>query len=251
MKIVQKTPSLLILRLRPVILWIFGVVFASVGLFLLVTLGKVTTLTCTRTEPTNCQLVASGLLGSQSKQIPLNTLQGAKVEESSDSDGSTYRVIILTSSADVPFTSYLSSGEGDKQVIASHIEDFVKNPQMTSLKQEQDDRLWIYLIGGSFVIAGSLMLLAPVVTCVFDKTLDILTLTRFGLFGKRVFEHRLHEIKDVLLEESTDSENGSTYRVSIVLMSGDRQPLTSYFTSGRKSQQETASHIKSFLNLNN
>lgn len=250
MKIVQKTPNLLILRLRPLILWIFGIFFASLGLFLLVTLGKVTTLTCTRTEPTNCQLVASGLLGSQSKQIPLNTLQGAKVEETSDSDGSTYRVIILTSSGNVPFTSYLSSLK-DKQTIASDIEDFVKNPQMTSLKQEQDDRFWIYLIGGTFVIAGSLVLLAPVVTCVFDKTLDTLTLTRLGLLGKRVFEHRLHEIKDVLVEESTDSDSGSTYRVSIVLMSGDRQPLTSYFTSGRKSMQETASHIKSFLNLNN
>ena len=92
--------------------------------------------------------------------------------------------------------------------------------------------------------------LPPLVTCVFDKTLDILTITELGFFGKRVFEYRLHEIKDVFVEEYTNSD-GSGYRVSIVLMSGDREPLASYFTPGRKSQEETAWHIKSFLNLNN
>jgi hypothetical protein len=56
MKLVQQTPNLLILRLRPVLLWIVGATFASAGLFVLATVGKVTTLTCSRTESANCQL---------------------------------------------------------------------------------------------------------------------------------------------------------------------------------------------------
>ncbi len=197
MKIVQETPNLLILRLRPILLWIIAGIFVPVGLFVLTTLGKATTFTCTRTEPTNCQLVASGLLGSQSKQIPLNMLQGAKVEEDNSDDGNTYRVIILTSSGDIPFTSYLSYGESDKQAIASHINQFLRDPRQTSLIQKQDDRLLMYLFGGSFVIVGFIMLMAPVVTCVFDKTVDTLTLKRQGLLGTKVIEHRLDKIKYV------------------------------------------------------
>ncbi len=192
--------------------------------------------------------MASGLLGSKSKEIPLNILQGAKVEENNDGDGSnTYRVVILTSSGEVPFTSNSSSGESEKQAIASHIKNFIKNPAIASLTEKQDDRFSMYLFGGIFVTAGLIPLLARVVTCVFDKTLDTLTVKRQGLLGTEFIEHRLSEIKDVRVEESTNSD-GSTSRVNIVLVSGSL-PLTYNYSSGKTREQETASYIRSFLNL--
>ena len=149
----------------------------------------------------------------------------------------------------VPFTSNSSSGESEKQAIASHIKNFIRNPAIASLTEKQDDRFSMYLFGGIFVTAGLIPLLARVVTCVFDKTLDTLTVKRQGLLGTEFIEHRLREIKDVLVEESTDSD-GSTYRVTILLVSGSL-PLTYYYSSCKARELETASYIRSFLNLDN
>lgn len=250
MKILHKTEKLLTLRLRPVWVWILGGMFAACGFSLIAIFAQVTTFTCTRIEPTNCKLVTSGLLASKPKEFSLNMLQGAKVEGDNRSGrNSTYRVIILTSNGKVPFTSYFDSDHSKKETIVSHITNFVSNPKITSLTEKQDDRLWMYLIGGIFVTGGLIALLASVVTCVFDKTLDILTIKQQGLLGTKFIEHRLSEIEDVLVEKSNTNDS-SSYRVTIVLVSGDRLPLTSYYSSDRTSKQETASCIKSFLNFN-
>lgn len=107
---------------------------------------------------------------------------------------------------------------------------------------------YMFLFGGACFTASFIIshLCSAVTSCVFDKTLDTFTISRQGLFGKEVIQGRLSEIEDIQVEESTDSD-GSTYRVSIVLMSGDRLPLTPYYSSDRKNKQETASYIKSFL----
>jgi len=229
-------------------LWIFGAVFASAGLFITFT-GKTTILTCNRTESTfgSCKLIESGVLSSQAEVIPLNILQGAKVKELDGGDSSTYQVIILTRNSEVPFASYSSSDEG--QAIVSHINQFLKTPEETSLTQQKDDRLQMLLIGGSVFTCGLVTLMARLVTCVFDKTLNTLIVKRQGFLGTEIIEYRLSEIKDVLVEE-TDSE-GRTYRISIMLVSGDRLPLTSYYSSGKENKQKIASCIKSFLNINN
>ena len=253
MKIVQQTPKLLILQLRPMGLWIVGILLGSAGFFGFL-MSQNTTLTCSRNEPANCQLVTSRLLGLNSKRIiPVNTLRGATVEESEDDDGISYRVIILTTGDKVPFTYYYSnSGFDDKQAIASHIEEFVKNPQITSLKEEQNDQsffnfFWLCII---LAVGCCMLLMIPVVTCIFDKTLNTLTIKRQGLLGTKVIEHRLDEIKDVLVEHNV-IEDSEGYRVTIVLVGELSLPLTSYYSSGRKSKQETVSCIKSFLTLNN
>ncbi|MBA3921574.1 MAG: hypothetical protein H0X31_07685 [Nostocaceae cyanobacterium] len=104
MEIVQENPNLLALRQRPIGFWIMGGIFLAVGVFIPQTFGLVTTFTCNRAKSANCQLVTSRLLGAQSKQIPLNILQGAKVEKDNDAEGNSYRVVIFTSNGDVPFT---------------------------------------------------------------------------------------------------------------------------------------------------
>jgi hypothetical protein len=192
--------------------------------------------------------VTSGLLGLNSKRIiPVNTLRGATVEESEDDEGISYRVIILTTGDKVPFTYYYSnSGFDDKQAIASHIEEFVKNPQITSLKEEQNDLSFFDFFWWCIILAVGILLMIPVVTCIFDKTLNTLTIKRQGLLGTKVIEHRLDEIKDVLIEEGD-----GTYRVTIVLVGELSLPLTEYYSSGTKSKQETVLCIKSFLTLNN
>ncbi len=149
---------------------LFGGLFAAVGLIAITRFGQVTTLTCERVEPTlgSCQLISEGLLGSSSRQIPLPTLKGASVEtKTSQSTGSsrlnrtgvtyTYRVILLTESGQIPFTSYSSSGKASKSSIASKINAFVKNPNQRLLTVKQDERWGVYLFGGILVAVGGLI----------------------------------------------------------------------------------------------
>jgi hypothetical protein len=251
MEILQQTPNQLTLRLRPVLIWLVGGFFAAWGILPSV-FAKATLFTCNRTEfsQSSCQLLTSGLLGSEVRAIPLRALQGAKVDKSIDSDGDTYRVIILTTSGEIPFTSYSGSGEDQKQEIASRINQFVRNPGETTLSVQQDDRFSAYLLGGIFSAIGLFLLVSSgqIVTCLSDKTLGTLTLKKQGLFSTKVTEHQIQEIADILVEESTDSD-GCTYRVSILMKSGKRQALTNYYSSGKKSKQETADCLRRFLQL--
>jgi hypothetical protein len=160
MKIVEQTLNRL--RLQPNNLKIikerafFGGVFVVSGLVVIIFFGKVATLRCQRIEPTqgSCQLMRSGLLGSDEIKIPLNQLQSAKVDVNKDSDGDTYRIVLLTDGGKVPFTSIWSSGEEGKQEKADEINAFIGNPDKTSLRVQQDFRWFAYPFGGIFILFG-------------------------------------------------------------------------------------------------
>jgi hypothetical protein len=135
-----------------------GVSFVLAALAIIIFYGRRITFTCQRVEPTqgNCQLMSFGLLGSNEITIPLNQLQGAKVDESSDGD--TYRVVLLTNDGDVPFTPICSSGAGEKQKNVNLINAFIGNTEKTFLRVQQDDRLSAYFLGGIFLIGGLILL---------------------------------------------------------------------------------------------
>ena len=144
--------------------WVGGVLFVGIGLLTLM-FTKVTTLSCTRVIPATCQLVASGLLGSSKlAEIPLNMLQGAKVERTEHKDDKQkksyiYRVIILTSSGEIPFASSADSNKYGKRATASHINNFVKNSRTLSLVEKNDDRLVGYSCSGILIAIGVYILI--------------------------------------------------------------------------------------------
>lgn len=247
MKIVNQTSNQLKLRLIPVLCWMVAGLFAALVLDWIAT-AKGSTLTCNRTELAkgSCKVVQSGLLGSE-REIPLSALQGATVERSK----SDYRVVLLTTAnSEVPLTLYYSSGESEKYVIASRINDFVRIPGKTSLVVKQGPGFGYYLYGGIFFAASLFTVyLSPIETCLFDKTLGSFNFKRQGLFGTEVIKHRICEIADIQVKESPGSKGGTYYQVIIVLVSGDRLPLTLCPSSGKKSTQKTASCIRKFLNL--
>lgn len=49
------------------------------------------------------------------------------------------------------------------------------------------------------------------------------------------------------MEVSTDGEGDSTDRVSLTLVSGNPLPLTSYYSGGKESKQQTVDYIQTFL----
>lgn len=264
MKIVEQTPTKLIIKDFPVLLWLCVGPFMGVSATILVVLlftMSVLTLTCKRVEPTQgtCQLLKSGLFESQVREIPLNTLKqaefkryrrenvGPKSQTQTDEE-----VVLLTKTGEkiVLFTdSYsgrdISSLQSER---ASIINAFLKNPNQKSLKLND------YPVGqlfgsflGSFVFIISLSGLQPIVTCIFDKSLGHIVLKKTGLRGKKVTEELIDNILNVTLEKSR-CRNGFTYWVVLVFKSEKRVPLTSYMVGGSQ-MPKTAESISEFLNI--
>lgn len=138
--------------------WTFVILSILGAAFSITIFGKVTILTCNRTEPSKyCNLVESGLLGAQRKQqIPLNILKGARVGENRGYGYhvNTYQTIIITSKGEIPFTSYFTGDKTKVEAISLNINKFVENPQITFLNEKQDDQLFAYLMAAISIIAA-------------------------------------------------------------------------------------------------
>jgi len=152
---VQQTNSMSKLQVPPTLTWMFssvlGGVFAATGLFVITIFGQPAILSCQRTAPNlgTCKLVASNFPSREEVDIPLNELQGAKVNEDTD------LVMLLTNNQEVAFTSYSITNESEEESIAHRINNFVKNPNQKTLIVHKDNSQWFhYALGGSLIAAG-------------------------------------------------------------------------------------------------
>lgn len=253
MDIVEYDRTQLRIQHRPVLLWVLGGILTALGL-MVINFEKMSTLTCQRAESTSgsCQLVESGLLGSEETEIPLNTLQNVKVDLRTNHDGNdTYRVVFLTKRGEFPFTSYYSSDTTQQESITSDIKTFIENPNQTSLRIQQDDRLFSYLFGSLIIGVGIFVIVnkGKVVTCSFDKTNDLMSLKERGLLGTKVLELPIHQIAGVTTETVTDAKEHIIRRVTLILNSGKHFPLTSD-ADPFWDYKKVAYYIRAFLKLN-
>ena len=76
--------------------------------------------------------------------IPMGELQRAEVEVNEDSDGDTYRVVLITENGRIPLSEVYSSGERGKRARANQINAFLSNPEQMSLRIQQDHRWFAY-----------------------------------------------------------------------------------------------------------
>jgi hypothetical protein len=147
------------LRGNPEIL--MGVLFILGGLIALAANTKIT-FSCHRsiTEENICQLSASGIMGCKTTLIPLANLRSAEVETSSDSDGDTYRVVLLTKTGKVLLNKVWTNFNYDlKQKNAKKINDFLENQTKQSLLVEEQPSWLLYFIGSFFILAGMILVL--------------------------------------------------------------------------------------------
>jgi hypothetical protein len=131
----------------------FGSAFVVAGLVVVINFSELATLTCQRVQLTqgSCLFVHSRLLRSDEKTMPLNQLQGAKVDVKIDTKRrSSYRLVLLTDGGEVPFTTTFISGAED----ANRINAFIANPGEISLRVQQDDRWFAYIFGGICILFG-------------------------------------------------------------------------------------------------
>lgn len=273
-KVLEQTSNKLVFRLRPTFAWGVEGFLSGIGLLFLVLVlnfTPITTLTCDRSttdiatlqntsNSAICELVGVNWLGLEKSKTLISGLQQAIEETKADKDENgkisyRYGVLLQTIEGNVPFTEYYFGNEynyEERQELISQINAFIENPSQTSLTVQQDDRLTgfvgLCISGFFFFLSLLIMALCPVITCSFDKELDRMTIKRQRWFGEKILEYSINEISDVKVEDSS-TDDGSVYRVTLTLSSGENVSPTRSYTSGFEEKQYIAKLIKSFLNL--
>lgn len=109
---------------------------------------------------------------------------------------------------------------------------------------------FIFIVTCLFVL-HTLAVTGQILTCTFDKTIGQVTLVRQGILGTHVTRHLLRDISLVELEIYVYSFQyiDKTYKISLLLMSGNKIPLNLAALYDEKKVRDTVGLICSFLNL--
>ena len=229
MSVITQTSSVLKVCNRTSILGTvpLGLIFRLSGLavFFFIFIGRLNILTCVQGNPVSCTLTRESLFTKNT--ITIQDLKWAEIHEHDSDDSTTYQVLLMTERGKLGLTSYSSSDLYEKQKQVDQINAFIRSSQPV-LEIRQDDRLSGYFIGGLFFIFGlaSMGQVFNSLTAVFDKSQGKLYLHEVSLFSNRRHEYPLHQILKVDVEEKTDSDGDCSYRLGVVLRSGERLPLT-------------------------
>lgn len=143
--------------------FLFGLLFACCGVGVFLVFGSTTSLSCERVEPRQVSCLRQvRLLGFTVREETLPRVFGATIDESCDSDGCTYRVVLQTEAADMPLTAYYSSGLQRKEQVVSELNAFLADVEQPSLVTGDSAGPWIWLFPILFVGVGLLVAFQPV-----------------------------------------------------------------------------------------
>ncbi|MEH1859276.1 MAG: hypothetical protein V7L21_15050 [Nostoc sp.] len=279
LKIHEQTQNKLNFTIQPKLLQFIGLFIGQVGiilLFAIFAIVPVTQLSCYRV-PQNlqassiekksskiiCKLREFDFFGNQKNQKQISGLIGTRLEKQTKTDKEgkilyTYRVQLLTNTETIPLTriAYSDYFSEEAELIILKIKNFLAQPLEKSLVIKQDDTLKGYTAIGVtlfwFLLGLFIIATGGFINCNFDKESNSLTLSRyrwFGTLGKAVFLYSLNEIVEIKVESSS-SEDGFVYRVSLTLISGESVSLSGCYSSGFEEKQEMVKMIKSFLASN-
>ncbi|OYD95310.1 hypothetical protein CDG76_10030 [Nostoc sp. 'Peltigera membranacea cyanobiont' 210A] len=278
LRIHEQTQNKLNFTIQPKLLRFIGLFIGQAGIiylyatFVIIT---VTQLNCDRvsqniqassvnkTSTIICQLREFDFFRQQKSQKQITGLIGTRLEKQTKTDKEgkiiyEYQVQLLTNTESIPFrrAAYTDYSSEEAEFIILKIKNFLAQPLEKSLVVKQDDRFYGYVVIAItlfwFLLGLLLIALGSFINCNFDKQSSSLTLSRyrgFGKFGKAVFLYSLNEIVDIKVE-SSNSEDGFVYRVTLTLASGETVPLSGCYSSGFEEKQEIVKIIKNFLASN-
>ncbi|OQY56111.1 MAG: hypothetical protein DRR08_13865 [Candidatus Parabeggiatoa sp. nov. 2] len=257
LKIRQQTPTQLILRHRPIALWVMGSFFTIVGVVIIILFSKASSFTCERVPPNQgrCELIYSHFLMSKSIIISINDLKGTEVVTTRARQMDNffilkpyYRVILITPTQRIPLTPYGTSSREEQEALAAKINAFLKKTPETSLLIKRDNRWFIYILGSILIVVGLLAELSKIITVTFDKMVGSLKIERQGLLGTEVIEHPLEEISEVKLNTSSYFNSKTIlYQVVLELKTDENLLLTANGSMGRARKQQIVDEITNFL----
>lgn len=257
MKVTEESHHRLVLEEKPWVLILICIFFISLGFVSLLFLGR-NELTCQRQTDGSgdCRMVNTTLIARHTKRIPLAAIQEAivKTNTSRDDEGNiskTYQVQLVTTQGTFPFSGISTDNYGYHQGLAHRINQFLAGSSGSTLHEEQDN-FWLGILFMIIFPGISLIVLlfgAKKLILEMDKSLGTLLICKKGFLHQDVQEYRLKDVTSVIVQTSNSSDGDDTYRITLVLGSGDYIPLRSYYSSGRRPKALIAEKIREFLNL--
>jgi hypothetical protein len=138
-----------------------GLIFTAVGALVLLIGAHRTNLVCepAATSQVSCTIQSDWMGYFPQEPRTIREVQQAYVDESCDSDGCTYRVILEGLQGSEPVTNVYSSGFEPKQRVASQVNAYIGSGNFTPLELRLDLNLgWFAIIPAIFLILGMLFL---------------------------------------------------------------------------------------------
>lgn len=278
-KVDEQTQAKLDFTIQPKLLRFIGLFIgqiAIIGLYSILIGTPITQLNCDRvpqnidipiidksteqkTSSLICQLIELDWFSHERSQKHISELIGANLEKQSetDSDGKIYyeyRIQLITNTESVHFTQAYRAGSfsyEELKSIISQINNFLAQPSEKKLIVQKDDRSIIVAITVFFSLLALIIIGAGLfISCNLNKEANSLILSRyrwFGIFGKGFSQYSLNEIVNIKVESSDSDEGRFTYRVILILESGEIVPLSHVYSSGFEEKQQIVNIVKSFL----
>lgn len=188
------------------------------------------TLRCDRLEPTqlSCQLTASSLLWRDSEPQSLGPIHAAVLDVRQGYDSSSYQVMLITPTDQIPLTQMYTSEAIGKQRRVETINAFLADPDRESLTIRQNDGWVAYPVGVVFMLMGGGLLTMIFtrelqIACTFDAVAKKVRLNLRSIVGSRVQELSFNDIKAAEVATMTDDDGKVVPRaVELMLNSGKK-----------------------------
>lgn len=254
MKILEYTSTKLTIQQNaPARHWIIGVIFILVGGVAIAGPEQLTTFKCDRLnmKQGSCELVHSSLITSDVKTFSLESIQEAKIENNPNYQDQASRLILVTKTEQIPIISEYRFNFEHQTNAMQQINSFLSTSTQPSLEIVEDSRIFSYVFGSLFIIAGLIGsgLMTQQCTCNFDKTVGAVTLTKKGLFWQRSQKRTTSEIFGLHVENNNKQSDKKKYRLSLVLTSGQKLNLGQQYELTRSETQKLIDCITTFLNV--
>lgn len=250
MFITKKNPSKLYLFHIPIMLTIFGLLFAlGGGAAVYYTLSTYTT-TCKKesssAKSATCRIKGTLLgLTIDEREIKQVYSLSLRMRRNSEDNIFTYNITLLTKKGRKEINSLYTSGKVPKKRTINHFDEWLEKGREPTFSFTQSPSLLSHLVW-LFLFAGvGILMFARVISVRFDRARGRCTIRSWGLTGKKTEHITLQSILNAFVETNVDSD-GDTYRVAIRLH--DRSvPLMEVYSSGISGKEKHADAINLFL----
>jgi|GEM_PF-4013345 hypothetical protein len=242
MRILRKTTDSLTLSLCPLRMWILSGALTTVGLAILLGLGRMTALRCDRfgLETGSCTLQTLSLLQGRYHTLELSNIYRAETDW-------LYRITLQTPSGNLPLTFPYAAIDWEQQLVMAQINDFLDNPTAIHLEMVQDGRPFAYPFGTSFFLGGLLLAFYFGSIAVYEINPDqkTVTLKHRGGFGQSVRHFDLTDVETVKLETSEAPLNDC--HIAMQLRSGQSIPLSPRYPLDRNEARHLVQTLQTYL----
>lgn len=227
LKILLHTDSELVIKYRPLKMWLSGATIIGVSLLMLSVIGMsqphAVNLTCQRftVSKVSCKVQRLYLFGKK-ETLKIENLQRAYISDISRQG----KQIMIDNVPLLPRTGY----DEQHQHITDKINTFIASEQADIFIKQYNLHilLIVYTIISAFIGIGLFLLSASDITCTFSKNLNKVLINYTSLGKTKNFEYRLVNVLGVKLQQINSGKE--LYRPTIVLK-GENKPLLNHYES--------------------